>query len=85
MTKHRLTPKTMKIIDVILRVLTLPFFLIMTFIFSIKLWVVWNVNFLKFGGESIAYTKKNQRATIQAIYNHLTKEDEQTQINIHKR
>ena len=53
------------------RVLTFPFFAIITLIIAIIQWANWLINFIRFGGESIVYTAKSQRKRIYDIYKEL--------------
>lgn len=62
------------IFTIIARILTFPFFLAMTFTYIMLLYLRLVINFIRFGGESITYTKKNSRKLIGDIYNHLENE-----------
>ncbi len=58
----------MKIIDILLRILVLPAYMLLSLIRSIFVWIMWNINFIRYGGETIAYTKKHDRKTIADTY-----------------
>lgn len=55
---------------VIVRILVSPFIFPLYFIYSIRVWVISCIDFIKYGGEVIQY-KKDDRATIAAIYDSL--------------
>lgn len=57
------------IITIVQRTLILPFFSCIIFIAYIFSFFKQIINFLIYGGEVITYTKKNNRKTIQDIYN----------------
>lgn len=59
---------------VIIRIIALPFWAAIILIQLVKLFFVYCINFLRFGGEAIMYTHKNQRKTIADIYDKLEKE-----------
>jgi hypothetical protein len=54
------------------RILSFPFFLCLTFIGAMFMWFKWMKNFVIYGGESIAYTEKMSRKTIQDVFMKLT-------------
>lgn len=56
----------------LIRILTLPFFMGISGIGVIMLWMKYNLNFIRFGGEVITYTNKNERKTIRDVYLKLT-------------
>lgn len=58
----------------VLRITGLPFFAGLSLIGCILLWLKHNYNFILYGGESIAYTNKNQRKTIKDIYDKLERD-----------
>lgn len=58
-------------IEYIKRVLAFPFVAILSLISCLLLYFVYLWNFIRFGGEFITYTHKNQRKTIKDIYNKL--------------
>lgn len=51
-----------------LRLIGLPFFMIFALIGVIRLWIIWVLNFIRFGGEAISYTKNAQRKTILDVF-----------------
>lgn len=53
---------------VIKRILAFPFFCGIAFIGALSMFLTWIINFIRFGGESIAYTDKMNRKTIQDIF-----------------
>jgi len=56
------------ILVVVNRTLAFPFFLGIAFVGASIMFTKWIINFIRFGGESIAYTKKMNRRTIQDIF-----------------
>jgi hypothetical protein len=58
----------MKIAKFVLRLLAFPFFAAIGFIYLLVLWGVYCVNFLRFGGETIAYTNKTRPKSIADVY-----------------
>lgn len=69
-------PSKMKTLFIILqRILAFPFFFGIAFVGALMLFVKWIVNFIRFGGESIAYTDKMNRKTIQDVFVKLNKQD----------
>ena len=59
------------ILIIIKRAIGLPFFAVLSLISVIATWLKLCLNFLRFGGEAIAYTGKNEKKTITDIYNKL--------------
>ncbi|MBY8982730.1 MAG: hypothetical protein KGD57_07265 [Candidatus Lokiarchaeota archaeon] len=57
-----------RIFDIIFRLIGLPFFMIFALIGVIRLWIIWIVNYIRFGGEAISYTKNTQRKTIFDVF-----------------
>ena len=53
------------------RILAFPFFLCASFISAIILFLKWNINYIRFGGEAIAYTKEIDRKTIKDVFDKL--------------
>ena len=53
---------------VIQRTLAFPFFFGISFVGATMIFLKWNINFILFGGESIAYTDKMNRKTIQDVF-----------------
>ena len=59
------------IIIIITRILCfIPFFLL-SFVGAFFLFVTWMFNYIRYGGEAIAYTKRTKRKTIQDVFNKL--------------
>lgn len=56
------------ILLVVQRILTFPFFFGIAFVGSTIMFIKWIINFIRFGGESIAYTDKMNRKTIQDVF-----------------
>lgn len=63
----------MKTLTIIKRILALPFFFGMAFIGAQTMLVKWCINFIRFGGEAVAYTDKMNRKTIKDVFVKLTK------------
>ena len=62
----------MKIILLIItRLIVFPFFFGMAFFGAVFLFVTWTFNYIRYGGEAIAYTRKTNRKTIQDVFNKL--------------
>ena len=53
---------------IITRILGFPFFVGLAFVGALILFMKWVVNFIRFGGEAIAYTHDMNRKTIQDIF-----------------
>jgi hypothetical protein len=53
---------------VIQRTLAFPFFFGIAFVGAMIMFTRWIINFIRFGGESIAYTDKMSRKTIQDVF-----------------
>jgi hypothetical protein len=58
----------MKIIKFLLRLIAFPFFAAIGFVYLLALWSVYCYNFLRFGGETIAYTNKTKPKSIADVY-----------------
>lgn len=56
-------------LDVILRIVVFPFMAIVTLIGVLGLWVKILINFIKYGGETIAYTDQTKKTTIHDVFN----------------
>ncbi len=63
--------KTLRILTRI--ILQLPFMLGLTFIACMVIFVRWNINFIKYGGEGITYSKDVNNKTIYDVYVKLDK------------
>lgn len=59
------------IIEIIKRIIGLPFFAILAFIAVLFLWVKYIRNYIIYGGEAIAFNKKMNRKTIQDVFEKL--------------
>lgn len=59
----------------ILRIFAFPFFAGFAFIGAMHMWFRWVYNFLKHGGEAIAYTDKMNRKTIQDVFEKLIEKE----------
>lgn len=57
----------------LIRIIALPFFAALVLIGTIKLYFGYLINFLRFGGESIVYTNTRNQATIQDVFDALSK------------
>ncbi len=64
------------ILIIIKRVAGLPFFAGLLLVALFALWLKACLNFLRFGGEAIAYTQKNERKAIADIYDKLVEDSE---------
>jgi hypothetical protein len=53
-----------KAIRIIIRVIAFPFFSAIGLLYSIVLWIRYSLNFLWYGGEAVAYTKRINSVTI---------------------
>jgi predicted membrane protein len=58
----------MKIYCIVQRTLSFPFFFGIAFVGASIMFAKWIINFIRFGGESIAYTDKMNRKTIQDVF-----------------
>lgn len=65
----------MKLIQVLYRIFILIFLAPPSFIAAMKMWFKWMFNFLKYGGEMIAYSKKVNRKTILDVFEKLIEEE----------
>jgi hypothetical protein len=67
----------MKTLELILtRTLGFPFFFVLAFIGVLFLFGKYMINYIRFGGEAIAYTAKTQRKTINDVFIKLTEQHE---------
>lgn len=67
--------KIEKTFTIIFRIIVLPFIAITALIGALRLWLLWVINFIIYGGESICYTKKMTRKTIQDVFQKLIEKD----------
>ena len=58
----------MKTITIVFRIISFPFALILFLIFGIKVTFELSYNFLRHGGEFMAFIKKNQRQSVHETY-----------------
>ena len=65
------TSKTKTILTIITRTIMFPFFFGMAFFGAVFLFFQWIINFVRFGGEAIAYTRKTSRKTIADVFDKL--------------
>ena len=70
------TSKTKIIATIITRTIMFPFFFGLAFFGAIFLFVTWIFNYVRFGGEAIAYTSKTSRKTIADVFNKLNENNE---------
>ena len=56
------------ILTIITRTIMFPFFFGMAFFGAVFLFLTWIINFIRFGGEAIAYTSKTSRKTIADVF-----------------
>ncbi len=63
--------KLNKIEIVIVRILGFIPVVIMAFIGAMRLFVLWVINFIRYGGEMVVYMDINARKNLQDIYNKL--------------
>ena len=61
--------KDHKVVSGIFRIIALPFFSISILLVIIKLWIIYSLNFLKYGGESVTYSHKEFHKTILDVFN----------------
>jgi hypothetical protein len=67
----------MKTLELILtRTLGFPFFFVLALIGVLFLFGKYMINYVRFGGEAIAYTAKTQRKTINDVFIKLTEQHE---------
>ena len=59
---------------IITRLFAFPFFSGIALVGAIIMWAKWVINFVKYGGESIAYTDRMNRKTIQDVFEKLTEQ-----------
>ena len=69
------------ILRVVLRILSFPFFFGIAFVGALIMLTKWIINFIRFGGESIAYTDKMNRKTIQDVFVKLNEIQQREQSN----
>jgi hypothetical protein len=62
--------------NIFLRVAGFLPFAVLAILFSFSLFVRYLINFIRYGGEAITYTHKNQRHTIEDLYQELKKNNE---------
>lgn len=62
------------ILDYVIRVIILPFFMLISLVVLLRSWVTLVVNYVRFGGELITYNSINQRKSILDIYNKLNEQ-----------
>jgi hypothetical protein len=67
-----------QIIKFIIRPIALPFFSAIALIGALIQWAMYSINFLRFGGEAIAFTKKQRGRTITEALNKLIDQQNQT-------
>ena len=60
--------KDHKVLSDIFRVIAFPFFSISVLLVLIRAWIIYSMNFLKFGGESVVYTHKEFPKTILDVF-----------------
>jgi uncharacterized membrane protein len=65
------TSKTKIIAAIITRTFFFIPFLLIAFFGAVFLFLTWMINFIRFGGEAITYTRKTSRKTISDVYNKL--------------
>ena len=65
------TSKTKIIATIITRMCFFIPFVMFAFFGSFFLFLQWIINFVRFGGEAIAYTRKTSRKTIADVFNKL--------------
>jgi uncharacterized membrane protein len=65
------TSKTEIIAVIITRTFFFIPFLLIAFFGAVFLFLTWIINFIRFGGEAIAYTRKTSRKTIADVFNKL--------------
>ena len=58
---------------ILLRIIVFPLFCIIALIFTVWLWIKFCLNFLRYGGEVIAYNKKINPTTIKDVFSELQK------------
>jgi hypothetical protein len=56
---------------VFIRIIIFPFFGWIIAVSLLVLWFKYMINFVRFGGEAMAYTEKNQPVTIAEVYHEL--------------
>ena len=66
--------ETMKALNILFRILGVIPFAVLSLIGAFILWLKWNFNFIRFGGEAISYTTKTERKTIRDVYNLIEKD-----------
>jgi hypothetical protein len=63
----------MKVTNIIMRIIGFPFFAALSLIGAIKLWITYMVNYIRYGGEAISYTKEMQRKSISDVFGQVQK------------
>lgn len=67
---------------IIKRIFGFPFFAGFALICALVMWLEWVWNFIKYGGEAIAYTEKSRRKSILDVYHKLQEvQNKETLIN----
>jgi len=56
---------------IVFRIIALPFFVVLALIAALRLWVKYIVNYIKYGGEFVAFTNIQTPTTIQDSLNKL--------------
>lgn len=63
--------KTYTVLDILSRIIAIPFYMMVSLIGAIFLWIKWNLCFIIYGGEAISYHKKTNRKTIYDVFEKL--------------
>lgn len=63
------------VLIIVQRTLSFPFFLGIALVGALIMFIRWMINFVRFGGESIAYQKGIDRKTIQDVFVKLSEMD----------
>lgn len=58
----------MKYLKLALRLIVLPFFSAIGLVYCLVMWGMYTYNFLRHGGETLAYTKRTKPKTIADVY-----------------
>ena len=67
------------ILIIIQRTLSFPFFLGVALVGASMIFIKWMINFIRFGGESIAYTSKTNRKTILDVFEKVQQQTQEIQ------
>ena len=62
------------ILTIIIRTIMFPYFFGLAFVGALFLFVTWIFNYIRYGGEAIAYTSKTNRKTIQDVFNKINEQ-----------